>query len=102
LGYPQQGLSFRVVKKLPKAADKGIMRDQLVVLKNKDSRANYRKPISNPLHVLEQDLLSAAIIEFCGSAVGGGLALVEVKARNLCVSLDGGIWDLVFDKKFEP
>src|SRR6201998_3984279 len=41
----KESLSFRVVKKLPKAADKRILRDDLVVLKNKDSRANYRKPM---------------------------------------------------------
>ena len=33
----KEALSFRVVKKLPKAADKRILRDQLAMLKNKDS-----------------------------------------------------------------
>jgi hypothetical protein len=45
----KESLSFRVVKKLPKAADKRILRDELVVLKNKDSRANYRKPMRRVL-----------------------------------------------------
>jgi hypothetical protein len=31
----KESLSFRVVKKLAKAADRGILRDELVVLKNK-------------------------------------------------------------------
>ena len=35
----KEALTFRVIKKLPKAADKRILRDQLVVLKNKHSRA---------------------------------------------------------------
>src|SRR5205085_8561812 len=37
----KEGLCFRVVKMLPKAADQRILRDDLVVLKNPDSRANY-------------------------------------------------------------
>jgi hypothetical protein len=37
----KEGLCFRVVKKLRKATDKRILRDDLVVLKNKESRANY-------------------------------------------------------------
>jgi len=37
----KESLCFRVVKKLPKATDKRILSDELVVLKNKDSRANY-------------------------------------------------------------
>src|SRR6201981_1025396 len=41
----KESLCFRVVKKLPKAADRRILGDELVVLKNKDSRANYRKPM---------------------------------------------------------
>ena len=41
----KESLSFRVVKKLPKATDKRILSDQLVVLNNKDSRANYPKPM---------------------------------------------------------
>jgi len=37
----KESLCFRVVKKLPKATDKRILSDELVVLKHKDSRANY-------------------------------------------------------------
>ena len=37
----KEGLCFRVVKKLPKGTDKRILRDDLVVLKNPESRANY-------------------------------------------------------------
>jgi hypothetical protein len=44
-----------VVRKLPKAADKRILRDELVVLKNKDSRANYRKPMRRILALVEVD-----------------------------------------------
>ena len=51
----KESLSFRVVKKLPKAADKRILRDELVVLKNKDSRANYRKPMRRVLALVEVD-----------------------------------------------
>jgi IS4 transposase len=49
----KESLSFRVVKKLPEAADKRILRDELVVLKNKDSRANYRKPMRRVLALVE-------------------------------------------------
>jgi hypothetical protein len=38
--HSKESLSLRVVKKLPKAADRRILRNELVVLKNKDSRAN--------------------------------------------------------------
>ena len=41
----KESLCFRVVKKLPKATDKRILSDELVVLKNKDSRANYPEPM---------------------------------------------------------
>jgi hypothetical protein len=51
----KESLSFRVFKKLPKAADKRILRDELVVLKNKDSRANYRKPMRRVLALVEVD-----------------------------------------------
>src|SRR5262252_7666434 len=51
----KESLSFRVVKKLPKATDKRILRDDLVVLKNKDSRANYRKPMRRVLALVEVD-----------------------------------------------
>ena len=39
----KESLCFRVVKRLPKRTDKRILSDELVVLKNKDSRANYPK-----------------------------------------------------------
>jgi hypothetical protein len=39
----KESLCFRAVKRLPKRTDKRILRDELVVLKNKDSRANYPK-----------------------------------------------------------
>ena len=51
----KESLSFRVVKKLPKAADKHILSDQLVVLKNKDSRANYPKPLRRVRALVEVD-----------------------------------------------
>jgi hypothetical protein len=41
----KESLCFRVVKRLPKGGDKRILGDELVVLKNKDSRANYPQPI---------------------------------------------------------
>src|SRR5258707_7693092 len=41
----KESLCFRVVKKLPKATDKRILSDELVVLKKKDSRANYPQPL---------------------------------------------------------
>ena len=51
----KESLSFRVVKKLPKASDKRIVGDELVMLKNKDSRANYRKPMRRVLALAEVD-----------------------------------------------
>ena len=41
----KESLCFGVVKKLPKATDKRILSDELVVLKNKASRANYPEPM---------------------------------------------------------
>jgi hypothetical protein len=38
----KESLRFKVVKRLPKGTDKRILCDELVVLKNKDSRANWR------------------------------------------------------------
>ena len=64
----KESLSFRVIKKLPKAADKRILRDQLVVLKNKDSRANYPKPLRRVLALVEVDGKERAWI----AASGGG------------------------------
>jgi hypothetical protein len=51
----KESLSFRVVKKLPKAADKRILSDELVVLKNKDSRANYPKAMRRVRALVEVD-----------------------------------------------
>ena len=51
----KESLSFRVVKKLPKATDKRILSDQLVMLKNKDSRANYPEPIRRVRALVEVD-----------------------------------------------
>jgi Transposase DDE domain len=51
----KESLGFRVVKKLPKAADKRILSDQLVVLKNKDSRANYPRPMRLVRALVEVD-----------------------------------------------
>jgi len=44
-----------VVKKLRKATDKRILRDDLVVLKNKDSRANYPHRLRRVRAVVEVD-----------------------------------------------
>ena len=41
----KESVCLQVVKKLPKATDKRILSDELVVLKNKDSRANYPEPM---------------------------------------------------------
>jgi Transposase DDE domain len=51
----KESLSFRVVKKLPKGTDKRILSDGLVVLKNKDSRANYPKPLRRVRALVEVD-----------------------------------------------
>ena len=51
----KESLSFRVVKKLPKATDKRILSDQLIMLKNKDSRANYPEPIRRVRALVEVD-----------------------------------------------
>ena len=51
----KESLSFRVVKKLPKAADKRILSDELVVLKNKDSRANYPEAVRRVRALVEVD-----------------------------------------------
>ena len=74
----KESLSFRVVKKLPKAADKRILRDELVVLKNKDSRANYRKPMRRVLALVEVD---------------GQQREMEFLTNNLCWSA-GSVADL--------
>ena len=51
----KETLCFRVIKKLPKATDKRILNDELVVLKNKDSRANYPKPMRRVRALVEVD-----------------------------------------------
>src|SRR6202022_4615831 len=74
----KESLSFRVVKNLPKAADKPILRDELGVLKNKDPRANYRKPIRRGLALVE---------------VEGQEREMEFLTNNLCWSA-GSVADL--------
>src|ERR1700747_2467203 len=51
----KESLCFRVVKKLPKATDKRILSDELVVLKNKDSRANYPEAMRRVRALVETD-----------------------------------------------
>jgi len=51
----KESLCFRVVKKLPKATDKRILSDELVVLKNKDSRANYPEAVRRVRALVEVD-----------------------------------------------
>jgi len=41
----KESLCLLVVKKLPKATDKRVLSDELVVLENKASRANYPQPM---------------------------------------------------------
>jgi Transposase DDE domain len=51
----KEGLCFRVVKRLPKAADKRILRDDLVVLKHPDSRAHYPHRLRRVRALVEVD-----------------------------------------------
>jgi Trp operon repressor len=51
----KEGLCLRVVKRLPKAADQRILRDDLVVLKNQDSRANYPHRLRRVRALVEVD-----------------------------------------------
>jgi Transposase DDE domain/Domain of unknown function (DUF4372) len=51
----KESLCFRVVKKLSKATDKRILSDELVVLKNKDSRANYPEAMRRVRALVEID-----------------------------------------------
>jgi hypothetical protein len=51
----KEALCFRVVKKLPKATDKRILNDELVRLKNKDSRANYPEAMRRVRALVEVD-----------------------------------------------
>jgi len=74
----KESLSFRIVRKLPKAADKRILRDDLVVPKNKDSRANYRKSMRRVLALVEVD---------------GQQREMEFLTNNLCWSA-GSVADL--------
>jgi hypothetical protein len=51
----KESLCFKVVKRLPKGIDKRILSDELVVLKNKDSRANYPEPMRRVRALVEVD-----------------------------------------------
>jgi IS4 transposase len=51
----KESLCFRVVKKLPKPTDKRILSDELVVLKNKNSRANYPEVMRRVRALVEVD-----------------------------------------------
>ena len=51
----KESLCFRVVKRLPKPTDKRILSDELVVLKNKDSRANYPEAMRRVRALVEID-----------------------------------------------
>ena len=51
----KESLCFRVVKRLPKRTDKRILRDELVVLKNQDSRANYPRAMRRVRALVEVD-----------------------------------------------
>jgi hypothetical protein len=51
----KESLCFRIVKRLPKATDKRILSDELVVLKNKDSRANYPEAMRRVRALVEVD-----------------------------------------------
>jgi Transposase DDE domain/Domain of unknown function (DUF4372) len=51
----KEGLCFRVVKNLRKATDKRILRDDLVVLKNKESRAHYPRGMRRVRALVEVD-----------------------------------------------
>jgi hypothetical protein len=51
----KESLCFLVVKKLPKATDKRILSDELVVLKNKNSRANFLEAMRRVRALVEVD-----------------------------------------------
>ena len=51
----KESLSLKVVKRLPKGTDKRILSDELVVLKNKDSRANYPEAMRRVRALVEVD-----------------------------------------------
>jgi hypothetical protein len=51
----KESLCFRVLKRRPKGSDKRILGDELLVLTNKDSRANYRKAMRRVRALVEVD-----------------------------------------------
>ena len=51
----KESLCLRGIKKMPKATDKRILSDELVVLQNKASRANYPEPIRRVRALVEVD-----------------------------------------------
>jgi IS4 transposase len=51
----KESLCFKVIKRLPKGTDNRILSDELVVLKNKDSRANYPEPMRRVRALVEVD-----------------------------------------------
>jgi Transposase DDE domain len=51
----KESLSFKLVKRRPKGTDKRILCDELVVLKNKDSRANYPEAMRRVRALVEVD-----------------------------------------------
>jgi hypothetical protein len=51
----KESLCLQVVKKMPRATDKRILSDQLVVLKSKASRANYPEPMRRVRALVEVD-----------------------------------------------
>jgi hypothetical protein len=52
----KESLCFRVVKKLPKATDRRILSDELVVLRHKDSRANYPQALRRVRILVEAEV----------------------------------------------
>ena len=60
----KESLCFRVVKRLPKATDKRILSDELVVLTNKDSRANYPQAMRRVRALVEVDGKEEREMEF--------------------------------------
>jgi Transposase DDE domain len=51
----KESLCFKVVKRLPKGTDKRILSDEVVVLKNKGSRANYPEALRRVRALVEID-----------------------------------------------
>ena len=52
----KESLCFRVVKKLPKATDRRILSDELVVLRHEDSRANYPQALRRVRVLVEAEV----------------------------------------------